>query len=47
MKPEQLLKEIKAIKHEIKTLKTLDHPNIVKYYQTDLSKDGKGVDIVL
>lgn len=41
------MKEIKAIKHEIKMLKTLDHPNIVKYYQTDLSKDGKGVDIVL
>jgi len=28
-------------------LKTLNHPNIVRYYQTDLSKDGTGVDIVL
>lgn len=28
-------------------LKTLDHPNIVKYYYTDISSDGQGVDIVL
>ena len=41
------MKEIKAIKNEIKMLITLDHQNIVNYYQTDLSKDGKGVDIVL
>jgi len=28
-------------------LKTLTHPNIVKYYQTELSQDQKGVDILL
>ena len=28
-------------------LKALNHPNIVKYYQTDLSPDGSGVDIIL
>lgn len=32
MRPEHLQKEIRAIKHEIRTLKTLNHPNIVKYY---------------
>lgn len=28
-------------------LKTLNHQNIVKYYYSDISQDGKGVDIVL
>ena len=28
-------------------LKALNHPNIVKYYSTDISEDGKGVDIIL
>jgi len=28
-------------------LKALNHPNIVRYYYTDISEDGKGVDIVL
>jgi mitogen-activated protein kinase kinase kinase ANP1 len=28
-------------------LKTLAHPNVVRYFQTDLSADGRGVDIVL
>ena len=28
-------------------LKTLTHPNIVRYFQTDLSPDGRGVDIIL
>lgn len=36
-----------SIKHEISMLKALDHPNIVKYYYTDISEDGQGVDIVL
>ncbi|TNV84450.1 hypothetical protein FGO68_gene5702 [Halteria grandinella] len=26
-------------------LKTLSHPNVVKYYQTDLCQDGRSVDI--
>ena len=28
------LKEIKALHHEVSILQTLDHPNIVKYYET-------------
>lgn len=28
-------------------LQTLQHPNIVKYYYTDVSEDGMGVDIIL
>lgn len=28
-------------------LKALNHPNIVKYYSTDISENGKGVDIIL
>ena len=28
-------------------LKTLNHANIVKYYYTDVSDDGQGVDIIL
>ena len=28
-------------------LKVLDHPNIVKYYYTDICEDGQGVDIIL
>ena len=28
-------------------LKTLDHPNIVKYHQTDICDEGTGVEIVL
>jgi serine/threonine protein kinase len=47
LKTEHLKKEIKSIKHEIKMLKALHHPNIVRYYYTDISDDGKGVDIVL
>ena len=47
MQPEELKKEILSIKNEIKMLKGLHHPNIVKYYYTDMSEDGKGVDIFL
>jgi serine/threonine protein kinase len=28
-------------------LKDLSHPNIVRYYNTEISEDGKGVDILL
>jgi serine/threonine protein kinase len=28
-------------------LKTLRHPNVVRYYYTDITKEGDGVDIVL
>lgn len=28
-------------------LKTLTHPNIVRYYQTELNADGRSVDIIL
>ena len=42
-----MAKELISIKHEIRMLKTLYHPNIVRYFQTELSHEGKGVDIIL
>jgi serine/threonine protein kinase len=47
MNEDQIKKEIKSIKHEISMLKALNHQNIVRYYYTDLSEDGEGVDIIL
>lgn len=41
------MKEIESLKVEISLLKTLDHPNVVKYMQTDVCSDKSGVDIVL
>lgn len=35
------------MKSEISLLKTFDHPNIVKYHQTDICEDRTGVEIVL
>jgi serine/threonine protein kinase len=32
-------KELTAIKHEISMLRALNHPNIVKYYGTEISED--------
>ena len=39
--------ELNAIKHEIQMLRALNHPNIVKYYGTEISEDLEGVDILL
>lgn len=33
-------KEAKAIKHEIEMLRGLSHPNIVKYFGSEISEDG-------
>jgi serine/threonine protein kinase len=40
MKPEELQSEVKSIKQEIQMLRELSHPNIVKYYGSELSEDG-------
>ena len=32
---------------EVSLLRMLDHPNIVKYYQTDLSEDMNAIDVLL
>ncbi|CAG9336267.1 unnamed protein product [Blepharisma stoltei] len=40
-------KEYLNLKKEILLLKMLDHPNIVRYYQTDLSEDMDELDIIL
>lgn len=32
---------------EVALLKQLSHPNVVKYYQTDLSEDMKSIDVLL
>lgn len=41
------MKEIENIKQEIMLLKSLCHPNIVSYLQTDVSADKSEVEIVL
>lgn len=40
-------REYQNMKKEISLLRLLDHPNIVKYYQTDLSQDMNYIDILL
>ncbi len=47
LNPEQLKKEIKNIQNEIQTLKHLNHTNIVQYYYSDISENGKGIDLIL
>ena len=47
LKQNNLKTEVKAIRQEIQILKSLSHPNIVQYYSTEISDDGKGVDILL
>ena len=39
MNEKELRKEIQTIKSEISILKSLVHPNIVKYYNSDISED--------
>ena len=41
------MQEIENLKSEISLLKSLDHPHIVKYLQTDICADKSGVEIVL
>jgi mitogen-activated protein kinase kinase kinase len=38
--PEKLEKEFTNMRKEIKLLRDLSHPNIVRYYQTDLFKES-------
>lgn len=40
MNEKDINREIKAIKQEIKMLRELSHPNIVKYFGSELSEDG-------
>ncbi|KAL4447067.1 hypothetical protein ABPG74_013919 [Tetrahymena malaccensis] len=44
---EEVKKEINSLKKEIALLKKLNHQNIVKYYDFDISDDKSGVDIIL
>lgn len=37
---DEFQRETRAIKHEIAMLKELNHPNIVRYFHTDVSDDG-------
>ena len=45
--PNRIQKEFTNMKKEVSVLKTLEHPNIVHYYQTDLSPDMSGISILL
>ena len=40
-------KEFNNMKKEVSLLKTLDHSNVVQYFQTDLSSDFTAIDVVL
>jgi len=46
-KPDQMNRDIKAIRNEIQVLKEFNHQNIIKYLYTGKSSDHQGVDIVL
>lgn len=40
-------KEFQSLKKEIILLSRLDHPNIVKYYQTDFDNENLLVNVVM
>lgn len=44
---EKVKLEIASMKKEIGILKKLDHPNIIKYFDFQLTEDLTGVDIIL
>ncbi|OMJ91662.1 hypothetical protein SteCoe_5689 [Stentor coeruleus] len=45
--PRKIEREFQQMRKEIRVLKTLNHENVVHYYQADLSEDLKSVDILL
>lgn len=45
--PRRVEREYLNLKKEIMLLRDLDHPNIVKYVQTDLATDRDSIDVVL
>ena len=44
---QKIEKEFTSLKREVALLRRLDHPNVVKYYQTDLSQDMNSVDVLM
>jgi mitogen-activated protein kinase kinase kinase ANP1 len=44
---EEAVRQVEALKAEIRVLRKLSHPNIVKYYSFDISEDARQVEIVL
>jgi serine/threonine protein kinase len=45
--PVKVQKEFASLKREVLLLRSLEHPNIVQYYQTDISSDHDSIDVVL
>jgi serine/threonine protein kinase len=45
--PDKVKKEFISMRKEIRLLNDLDHPNIVKYIQTDLSEGANSIDVVI
>jgi serine/threonine protein kinase len=45
--PNKVLKEFANLKREITLMRLLEHPNIVRYYQTDVSPTNDSINVVL
>jgi len=45
--PDRIEREFYNYKREVLILKGLDHPNVIKYYQTDLSSNFDGIDVIM
>jgi serine/threonine protein kinase len=45
--PAKVQKEFASLKREVTLMRLLDHPNIVRYYQTDVSPTHDSIDVVL
>ena len=45
--PQKVRKEYESLKREISVLRDLEHPNVVKYIQADLSEEQDSIDVLM